>query len=117
MTGANGKAVSNMSESGRGIASAAGLLAASVLLARLLGFVRDALFATHVGIGAAADAYFAAFMIPDMLGYLMAAGAAAIAVTPPYIRRLENEGPEAAAHFASSVVGSVAMFSIVMSFR
>jgi putative peptidoglycan lipid II flippase len=112
VTGANGKAVSNMSESGRGIANAAGLLAASVLVARLLGFVRDALFATHVGIGAAADAYFAAFMIPDMLGYLMAAGAAAIAVTPPYIRRLENEGPEAAAHFASSVVGSVAMFSI-----
>ena len=71
-----------MSESGRSIASAAGLLAASVLLARLLGFVRDALFATHVGIGPAADAYFAAFMIPDMLGYLMAAGAAAIAVTP-----------------------------------
>ena len=55
-----------MSESGRNIASAAGLLAASVLLARLLGFVRDALFATHVGIGPAADAYFAAFMIPDM---------------------------------------------------
>jgi putative peptidoglycan lipid II flippase len=104
-----------MSESGRSIASAAGLLAGSVLLARLLGFARDALFAAHVGIGPAADAYFAAFMIPDMLGYLMAAGAAAIAVTPPYIRRLENQGPEAAARFASSVVGNVGLFSIALT--
>ena len=104
-----------MSESGRSIASAAGLLAASVLLARLLGFVRDAIFATHVGIGPAADAYFAAFMIPDMMGYLMAAGATAIAVTPPYIRRLESQGPEAAARFASSVVGNVGMISIAMT--
>jgi putative peptidoglycan lipid II flippase len=115
VTTAAPKGVSGMSESGRNIASAAGLLAASVLLARLLGFVRDALFATHVGIGPAADAYFAAFMIPDMLGYLMAAGAAAIAVTPPYIRRLENAGPEAAAQFASSVVGNVAMWSIALT--
>jgi len=104
-----------MSESRRGILNAAGLLAASVLVARLLGFLRDALFAHHVGVGPAADAYFAAFMIPDMLGYLMAAGAAAIAVTPPYVQRLEKLGPEAAARFASSVVGNVAFFSIVLT--
>lgn len=104
-----------MTESGRNVASAAGLLAGSVLLARLLGFARDALFATHVGIGPAADAYFAAFMIPDMLGYLMAAGAAAIAVTPPYIKRLENQGPEAAARFASSVVSNVGVLSIALT--
>ncbi len=67
-----------MSESGRGILGAAGLLAGSVLVARILGFVRDALFASQVGIGSAGDAYFAAFMIPDMLGYFMAAGAAAM---------------------------------------
>jgi len=104
-----------MSESGRSLAGAAGLLAASVLVARLLGFVRNALFATHVGVGPAADAYFAAFMIPDMLGYLMAAGAAAIAITPPYMRRLEREGPESAARFASSVVAHVGFFSTAMT--
>jgi putative peptidoglycan lipid II flippase len=104
-----------MRDSRRGILNAAGLLAGSVLVARLLGFLRDALFANHVGVGPAADAYFAAFMIPDMLGYLMAAGAAAIAVTPPYVRRLEKVGPEAAARFASSVVGNVAMVSIAVT--
>jgi len=54
-------------------------------------------------------------MIPDMLGYLMAAGAAAIAVTPPYIKRLENQGPEAAARFASSVVSNVGVLSIALT--
>ena len=93
------------------VAGAAGLLAASVLIARLLGYLRDALFGSEVGVGPAADAYFAAFMIPDMLGYLLAAGAASIAVTPPYLARLAQQGPEAAARFASVVVGSVGLLS------
>ena len=55
------RASSDRTSSGRGaaslgIAGAAGLLAASVLLARLFGFLRDALFANNVGVGAAADA-------------------------------------------------------------
>ncbi len=80
-----------------------------MLVARLLGFVRDALFANQVGIGAAADAYFAAFLIPDILGYLLAAGAAAVAVTPPYLKRLENEGrgrrPRASRRSSSATSG------------
>ena len=88
-----------MSEDQRKVASAAGLLAASVLIARLLGVLRDAMLAGQVGSGAEADAYFAAFLIPDILGYLLAAGAAAVAITPPYLKRLEDEGAEAAATF------------------
>ena len=94
------------------VASAAGLLAASVLAARLFGFLRDALFAHNVGVGPGADAYFAAFLIPDILGYLLASGAASVALTPPYLKRLEREGPEAAARFASVVVGNVTLASI-----
>jgi len=98
--------------SGRGVASAAGLLAASVLVSRLFGFLRDALFAGQVGVGPAADAYFAAFLVPDILGYLLASGAASVALTPPYVKRLEREGPEAAARFASIVIGNVTLVSI-----
>jgi putative peptidoglycan lipid II flippase len=97
------------------VVAAAGLLAASVLAARVLGFFRDALFAHYVGSGAAADAYFAAFLIPDIMGYLMAAGAAAVAVTPPYLKRLEREGAEAAAGFASVVVGNVGLISVALT--
>ncbi len=94
------------------VAGAAGLLAGSVLAARALGYLCDLVFAAQVGVGSDADAYFAAFLIPDILGYLLAAGAAATAVTPPYLKRLEREGPEAAARFASVVVGSVGAVSI-----
>lgn len=98
--------------SGVGVVGAAGLLAASVLAARLFGFLRDALFAHNVGVGSGADAYFAAFLIPDILGYLLASGAASVALTPPYLKRLERQGPEAAARFASVVVGNVTLVSI-----
>ncbi len=95
-----------------GVASAAGLLAASVLASRLFGFLRDALFANNVGVGPAADAYFAAFLIPDILGHLLASGAASVALIPPYLKRLERDGPEAAARFASVIVGNVTVASI-----
>lgn len=94
------------------MAGAAGLLAASVLVSRLFGFLRDALFANNVGVGAAADAYFAAFLLPDILGYLLASGAASVALTPPYLKRLERDGPEAAARFAAVVVGNVTFVSV-----
>lgn len=100
-----------MSEDQRRVASAAGLLAASVLVARILGLLRDAMLAAQVGKGAAADAYYAAFMIPDILGYLLAAGAAAVAITPPYLKRREQDGDEAAARFASVVVGNVGLIA------
>ena len=86
-----------MSDDQRKVAGAAGLLAASVLIARGLGLLRDMLLASQVGRGPGLDAYFAAFMIPDILGYLLAAGAVAVAVTPPYVKRLQHEGEEAAA--------------------
>ena len=44
-----------MSEDQRRVASAAGLLAASVLIARLLGVLRDAMLASQVGSGAEAS--------------------------------------------------------------
>lgn len=100
-----------MSDDQRRVAGAAGLLAASVLIARVFGLLRDALLASQVGRGPGLDAYFAAFMIPDILGYLLAAGAVAVAITPPYVKRLEHQGEEAAARFASVVVGTVGVFS------
>lgn len=104
--------VNRIRAEGGGVLGAAGLLAASVLAARLFGFLRDALFAAQVGVGPAADAYFAAFLIPDILGHLLASGAASVALIPPYLKRLEREGPEAAARFASVVVGNVTLASV-----
>lgn len=99
----------------RRVAGAAGLLAGSVLAARVLGLLRDALLAAELGATPAADAYYAAFLLPDILGYLLAAGAAAVAITPPYLKRREREGEAAAARFASVVVGNVAAIATVLT--
>lgn len=87
----------------RGVGFAALLLAASVLLSRVLGYVREALIAYRVGAGPQADAYYAAFQIPDLLNYLLAGGALSIAFLPLYTQR-RSSGREAEADDLLAVV-------------
>lgn len=52
------------------------------MLSRVLGLVRDMVIASHFGAGAAADAFFIAFKIPNFLRRLFAEGAFAQAFVP-----------------------------------
>jgi putative peptidoglycan lipid II flippase len=93
--------------------AAAALLAASVLFSRLLGYARDALLANRVGVGTDADAYNAAFQIPDFLNYLLAGGALSIAFLPFYTR-LRSQGDEAAAQrFQATVLGTLGVVALL----
>ncbi|MDX1649820.1 MAG: murein biosynthesis integral membrane protein MurJ, partial [Myxococcota bacterium] len=92
---------------GRRVAMAALLLAASQLLSRLMGFVREAVLAWQVGVGPQADAYQAAFQIPDLLNYFLAGGALGIAFIPLYQRAREREGEEAAERLLATVLGTL----------
>ena len=58
----------------RRIAAATGIVMASVLLSRILGFFRDWTLAHQMGSNAVTDAYNAAFTLPDFLNYLIAGG-------------------------------------------
>jgi putative peptidoglycan lipid II flippase len=82
------------------------LLAASVLLSRLLGYARDLLLANLAGAGAETDAYFIAFLVPDLLNYLLAGGALAIAFIPFYTRVRERQGEEAAGRLFATILGT-----------
>jgi putative peptidoglycan lipid II flippase len=66
----------------RRIGIAAALWAFAILLSRVVGLVREAVFGRLVGGGAAADVYQAAFTLPDFLNYLLAAGALSIVFIP-----------------------------------
>ena len=66
--------------------AAAVVLAVSVMLSRVLGFVREAVLANRVGAGVEMDAYRTAFQIPDLLNYFLAGGALSIAFIPMYAR-------------------------------
>ena len=85
------------------VGAAALLLAASVLLSRVMGYAREALLAYQVGAGSEADAYYAAFQIPDLLNYLLAGGALSVAFLPLYTSR-RSSGREAEADDLLSVV-------------
>lgn len=89
------------------ISAAALLLAASVLLSRGLGYVRESLLAYRVGAGTASDAYYAAFQIPDLLNYLLAGGALSIAFLPLYTRRLAAGDDAGADHLLATVLGTL----------
>lgn len=66
---------------------AAAIVAGGVLLSRVLGLVRQIVFAWILGAGTTGDEYFVAFVIPDFLNYLLAGAYMAITLIPILARR------------------------------
>ncbi|MDD9892635.1 MAG: murein biosynthesis integral membrane protein MurJ, partial [Gammaproteobacteria bacterium] len=58
------------------------VVSAMTLLSRVMGFVRDMVLAAFFGAGAAMDAFFVAFKIPNFLRRLFAEGAFSQAFVP-----------------------------------
>ncbi len=89
-----------MSEQGTGLGLyrrmgiAALIVAGGVLLSRMLGLVRQVIFAWLLGAGATGDEYFVAFLIPDFLNYLLAGAYMAITLIPILTRRFTNGDDE-----------------------
>jgi len=72
------------------IGIAAAIVGGGVLLSRILGLVRQIVFAWILGAGATGDEYFVAFIIPDFLNYLLAGAYMAITLIPILTRRFVN---------------------------
>jgi len=71
--------------------SATLLLMGTVMLSRVIGYVREAYIAYAFGAGAQTDAYVAAFTLPDFLNYIVAGGAASITFISIYTRFLAQK--------------------------
>jgi putative peptidoglycan lipid II flippase len=91
------------------------LLAASALLSRVLGYVREAVLAWRIGATVEADAYFAAFMLPDLLNHFLVGGALAVAFIPFYAKLRSDAGEQAAAHFLSVVLGTLGALIVLVT--
>ncbi|MBW1712398.1 MAG: murein biosynthesis integral membrane protein MurJ [Deltaproteobacteria bacterium] len=91
------------------ITRAAGVTGFYTLLSRILGLVRDQVVAYLFGAGPAADAFFVAFRIPNLLRRLSAEGAMAAAFVPVYTQELINSGPEAARRTAGAAASVLAV--------
>src|SRR5262245_60833883 len=97
----------------RRIFLAASIWAASILGARVLGLVREAVLARTLGAGAETDAYWAAFLVPDFLNYLLAAGGLSIVFIPifgAYLARDDERG----AWEAFSTVANFLMLAVLV---
>jgi putative peptidoglycan lipid II flippase len=92
----------------------AGLVSALTFLSRVLGLVREQVFAALLGAGVYADAFQAAFKIPNLLRDLFAEGALSSAFVPTYVRALRTGGREAAFQLASRLMSLLAVVLAVL---
>lgn len=90
----------------RRIAVASLILISFTFASRLLGVVRDAVISGKFGQNFQSDIYNAAFMIPDLLFFLIAGGALSSAFIPVFTEKITN-GQEREAWHVFSVVASV----------
>lgn len=98
----------------KGIGAAAGILAISGFLSRLLGLVRDRLLAGTFGAGPELDSYFAAFRIPDFIYSLMIAGGIIVAFLPLFSEYF-LEDREAAWRFTNNLLNVFLLFLLLIS--
>src|SRR5512136_2507470 len=75
--------------------SAATMVAAGILLSRIAGLIRDRVFAHYFGNSPAADAYRAAFRIPNFLQNLFGEGALSASFIPVYAKLVAEDDEEA----------------------
>ena len=88
------------------------LLAATYLLSRILGVVRDGLLSARLGAGNISDAYTAAFAIPDFVFNLLILGALSSAFIPIFVEHLHKDG--SGSDEAWGLVNTLVNFGIVL---
>jgi putative peptidoglycan lipid II flippase len=93
----------------RGLARSSGIVGAAVLVSRVLGLVREQVFAAYFGAGRELDAFVAAFRIPNLFRDLFAEGALSAAFVTTFAQKLEREGPEAAWRLANLVLHALCL--------
>lgn len=70
------------------VARNAGIVSLAIMASRLLGLVRDQVFAVFFGAGLQYDAFLAAFRIPNLLRDLFAEGALSAAFVTTFTQTL-----------------------------
>lgn len=86
-----------------GLGTAALVVSGSILLSRILGLLRETVLAALLGVSTEGDLYRDAFVVPDLLNYLLAGGFLSITLIPLLARRIE-EGDEDGAKSDLAVV-------------
>ena len=91
----------------RGLLRSTAIVSAATTASRLLGLIREQLFAALIGAGFWADAFVVAFRIPNLLRDLFAEGALSAAFVPTFAKAEKEKGQAFANGLANRLVGAL----------
>ena len=100
------------------LTKALGTVGGLTLASRVLGLVRDSLFARYVGAGFASDAFLVAFRLPNMFRALFAEGAFASAFIPMFNKKVgdpDGEGLKSGITFAEQALSVLLPVLLVLT--
>lgn len=95
--------------------SSAFAVSAGILLSRLIGLVRERVFAHYFGNSDAADAFRAAFRIPNFLQNLFGEGVLSASFIPVYARLRAEERHEEASQLAEAIFAILFLLTSVLT--
>src|SRR2546422_6476249 len=85
------------------------MVGAGILISRIIGVIRQRVFAYYLGTSDAAGAFNAAFRIPNFLQNVFGEGALSASFIPVYAKLLAQDDDKEARHVASAVFGLLAL--------
>jgi putative peptidoglycan lipid II flippase len=85
------------------------LVGVGIFVSRIFGLVRATVFSRYFGTSAAADAFTAAFKIPNLLNNLFGEGVLSASFIPVYARLLAEKDEEEAGRVAGAVAGLLSL--------
>lgn len=96
-------------EASRGEGRGAAFVGAGILASRVLGFVRERVFAHYFGSSDFADAWRAALRLPNVVQNLLGEGTLSASMIPVYAELLQEDREEDARRFAGAALGILAV--------
>ncbi len=99
----------------KGMGAAATVVSISILASRVLGFLRDVFLADLLGASEQTSVYFAAFVVPDTLFYLMAGGYLSITFIPIVARYLVSDDAIGANRAFAAIAKPLTIFMVAIT--
>src|SRR5262249_53215108 len=90
------------------------LVGAGILISRIIGVLRQRIFAYYFGTSAAADIFNAAFRIPNFLQNVFGEGALSASLIPVYAGLLAKKDTEEANRVANAVLTLLALVTSIL---
>ncbi len=94
------------------MARSTGALGAATMTSRVLGLVREMVYASFMGQGLVASAFYYAFTAPNLFRRLLGEGALSAAFVPVFTEKLQREGKESAWRAAHAVASALTVVLI-----